>query len=330
MNDVEDMMAIMISVTSRSVSDAYDLIIRALRGIADRRGGLTNKVSDAGKRAYSAVTKYMPNLGTLGEVKASVLRQGDEQVNVARVERADLLNLKKALSEREVSFHVLENDDGTACVMFKARDFDLMNDALLDIGREFGITDEDIRIATTCLDNKEVAKEHPELKQQIENEQVEQLAGKHFGLDWHSEEAIDKENLNIEPGSKVLKAESGIYDIAASPDGSWTVSTAGEAVAEKQCTDGGNIQNAMIDSAVCCRDIQNTEQLKQGIAWQKNNQPTHAAKVGVDEKAAKAQKANINPEHTIANVAKSAKSRAEEHAKTHKKSVKKQSKGLKV
>lgn len=146
MNDVEETVSLLLNVSGRCVSEVMDLIFKGLQALVGRNSN-TYAQKETGKFAKLGqdISKHMDGIGSKGEVSMKKLREDGSQLGVVTVEREDLVKFEKALKERDVTFAILQNSDGSCNVLFKAPDYDVMANALQAVGiQEFGISEEDI------------------------------------------------------------------------------------------------------------------------------------------------------------------------------------------
>lgn len=161
MQDVEESVAMIISLNNKIVSGAVDLILQALHALTERRGGTTvGKQQGKLSKAYQAVAKFIPGLGNRGEVSLKQLQADGEQVSITdKMSREDLAILSKELKKFGVTFHVLKNADDTRSVMFRAKDYDLMQEALIRAGEALGMKQGDMMLALNKTQDTEQKQE---------------------------------------------------------------------------------------------------------------------------------------------------------------------------
>lgn len=158
MQDVEESVALMISLSGKTVSEVADLLFKAIHALANREGDGESKPGLVAT-ARQALERKIPGIGDHGEVSAATLHKGGAEVSVATIGSEDLSQLKSELHKEGVDFSVVQNADGTAAVLFRAKDFELMQNALAQVGGRLGISEEDLAFAAMAPEVAEGAQE---------------------------------------------------------------------------------------------------------------------------------------------------------------------------
>lgn len=325
MQDVEESVALMISLSGKTVSEVADLLFKAIHALANREGDGESKPGLVAT-ARQALERKIPGIGDHGEVSAATLHKGGAEVSVATIGSEDLNQLKSELHKEGVDFSVVQNADGTAAVLFRAKDFELMQNALAQVGGRLGISEEDLAFAATGPEQIEAEQEQSveEVEQDAESEilaqeqsqdgaevpeqdagvqeQGTEQAGTHLGVTWTPVTAS---------AMPALEAQVSECDLTAKPDGTWSVSIAGAEVAAGRST-VPDLTGAMIDATASAKATVTGHDLLQGVTWQQGHAPSLAAGDGQPTKAAQQR-----PQHTVANVAKQARTMAQSAKQGH-------------
>lgn len=291
MQDVEETVGLMVSLTNQTVSEAADLVFKAIHALAARNSSRMDDRGGLASNAWDALTRRIPGIGEHGEVSAAKLHEAGAQVSQATITGSELASLRDALAARGVDFAVVRNADGCADVLFRAADFELMSGALAQVGADLGLSSADMQLAAEqpCQGQAD-----PAPSQDSPAARWEEPC---FGVEWSPSTA------SAEAGS--LEGQLAQCDLSAHADGSWAVSIAGVQRASGTAT-SEDITGAMIDAAASARATVSGRDLFAGVAWQQGCAPSLS--VGDDGHAPKAEKGA--PGHTVANVAKQARERA--------------------
>lgn len=240
MQDVEEIVAVMVSMSTKAVSGAGDIVLEALRSIVaalGSGGGSESRVT----KIKNSMLKPVPYLGESGQVSAEKLMRNGETVEVVEnVQREDLKQLERQLKKMGVAFAVIKNPDDTVSVLFKAKDYNCMANALSHVSAEHGVTSEEIeRIAEGDLDPSDRSFDGTTLR----------------GIEWRSRTG--------EEGAEAV-AQVGPYDVTVRENGNWTVSTSGSVVMEGPSPDG-TFTSGLVKAAAAANDAKNQTALKKGM-----------------------------------------------------------------
>lgn len=325
MQDVEESVALMISLSNRAASEVADLLFKAIHALANRNIGEGESKPGLIESAREALERKIPGIGAHGEVTAATLHKGGAEVSVAMIESEDLSRLKAELGKEGVDFAVVRNADATASVLFRAKDFDLMQNALAQVGSNLGISEEDLAFAAMAPEQDAASQEQgvaepeqdaasqtqsqeqsPEQKAEAQRQGVAKQAGTRLGVTWTAATAT------AEPA---LEAQVSECDLTAHTDGTWSVSIAGSEVGAGRSA-VPDLTGAMIDATASAKATISGHDLLQGVTWPQGLAPSPAAGDGHALKAAQQE-----PGRTVASVAQQARAKAQIAAQGQKPSL---------
>ena len=262
MTDVDEIVNCVVSISSKVVNEAADLVLQAIRALINMRSSQSATYSqekegllDKGK---DAVTRHIPGAGKYGNVSLREFNKQIGQSSIVPIDREDLKELQKELNKRGVTYHVIRQKDSDSYdVLFGAKDYELMESALKAVGRQIGISE-------TLLQEAE--------KPELDSEAIEQHLSTESGREFLANQSFGGLNWELttqENSEPTFTAERGIHDLSATPQGKWSVSVMGRTIAEGINNNPGTY-GAMIKALNISKGIENKLVLDQGVGLGKS------------------------------------------------------------
>lgn len=253
MDEVSEVMSILIGMGRAGVTTAEEIVKMTIRLLANAGNVITGSKSQSQNEKKSmlgkgkeAIANVLPFVGTTGKITRGELARLNGDTQYIKLKSDNLKEFQKLCKKYRVAFNVVKLDNGDYHAFFKASDLGVIKSCMEQLAiKEYGMTEDEV----AELKEPEITRNDIEFKQAENGRFLPVLPSLDEKMNYAKQDwsLVDRKDGQIE-----YKAESGIYDLTARVDGSYSVSKMGKEVytAERSSVECNGLKTAMLNASL--------------------------------------------------------------------------------